>query len=287
MANYTSIGLDLQSVVKRTYENLLYRSSFTNFLNSDYLGVIRQTGAPTLEVVVQGATTVSSATGAPVRTTALAPSLATYTQKTIDLAELRNDYSFRVPSLITEAGIAGIIDGQISLQDAEIALNVDKYGYDKLNDAGLTTKNWAPATAEAYVEAINSCKAALFNNRVYDRYKLGLTSTEYANLVSAMVSLLKFETPQGVRGVVEGEIANAFGVDIFPINANALTNSEKGYFASEIATAGDFYFSSFVEYNGNYPGYPGDYVVEGAVLFGAEVIQKNAAIQLVASGGSI
>ena len=98
-----------------------------------------------------------------------------------------------------------------------------------------------------------------------------------------MVSLLKFETPQGVRGVVEGEIANAFGVDIFPINANAITNNEKGYFASEIATAGDFYFSSFVEYNGNYPGFPGDYVVEGAVLFGAEVIQKNAALQLVAS----
>ena len=96
-----------------------------------------------------------------------------------------------------------------------------------------------------------------------------------------MVSLLKFETPQGVRGVVEGEIANAFGVDIFPINSNALTNSEKGYFASEIATAGDFYFSTFVEYNGNYPSFPGDYVVEGAVLFGAEVIQPSAALQLV------
>ena len=151
----------------------------------------------------------------------------------------------------------------------------------------MTTFTWNPATADAYVEAINNCKAALFNNRVYDRYKLGLVATEYANLVSAMVSLLKFETPQGVRGVVEGEIANAFGVDIFPINSNALTNSEKGYFASEIATAGDFYFSSFVEYNGNYPGFPGDYVVEGAVLFGAEVIQKDAGLQLVASGGSI
>lgn len=283
MANYTSIGLDLQSVVKRTYENLLYRSSFTNFLNTDYLGVIRQTGAPTLEVVVQGATAVNNAVGAPVRTTGLTPALATYTQKTIDLAELRNDYSFRVPSLITEAGIAGIIDGQISLQDAEIALNVDKYGYDKLNDASLSTFTWAPATADDYVEAINTCKATLFNNRVYDRYKLGLVATEYAKLVSAMVSLLKFETPQGVRGVVEGEIANAFGVDIFPINANAITNNEKGYFASEIATAGDFYFSSFVEYNGNYPGFPGDYVVEGAVLFGAEVIQPNAALKLVAS----
>ena len=37
MANFTQIGLDLQSVMKRTYANLLYRSSFYNFLN---LGVI-------------------------------------------------------------------------------------------------------------------------------------------------------------------------------------------------------------------------------------------------------
>ena len=71
MANFTQINLDLQSVMKRTYANLLYRSSFFNFLNEYYIGEIRQTGAPTLEVVVQGATTVNNAVDTPVRTTAL------------------------------------------------------------------------------------------------------------------------------------------------------------------------------------------------------------------------
>ena len=33
--NYSTLNLDLQSVVKRAYDNLLYRSSFMNFLNSN------------------------------------------------------------------------------------------------------------------------------------------------------------------------------------------------------------------------------------------------------------
>ena len=35
--------------MKRTYANLLYNSSFYN-LNEDYIGDIRQTGAPRIEV---------------------------------------------------------------------------------------------------------------------------------------------------------------------------------------------------------------------------------------------
>ena len=31
MANFTQINLDLQSFMKRTYSNLLYRSTFYNF----------------------------------------------------------------------------------------------------------------------------------------------------------------------------------------------------------------------------------------------------------------
>ena len=31
--NYTEIGLDLQSTVKRIYQNIVYRSSFYNMLN--------------------------------------------------------------------------------------------------------------------------------------------------------------------------------------------------------------------------------------------------------------
>ena len=38
--NYTSLNLDLQGVVKKVYEDLLYRSTFMNFLNPSYLGEI-------------------------------------------------------------------------------------------------------------------------------------------------------------------------------------------------------------------------------------------------------
>ena len=77
-----------------------------------------------------------------------------------------------------------------------------------------------------------------------------------------------------------------YGIDIFAINSTVLTNSEKGYFASPVGTVGDTFFSAMVEYNGNYPGFPGYYVVEGNVLFGAEVVRPEAIIKLVA-GASV
>ena len=44
------IGLDLQAFVKRVYEDVLYQSTFYNFLNPAYIGALRQTGAPVIEV---------------------------------------------------------------------------------------------------------------------------------------------------------------------------------------------------------------------------------------------
>jgi hypothetical protein len=38
-----------------------------------------------------------------------------------------------------------------------------------------------------------------------------------------------------------------------------------------------------VEYQGNYPGFPGYYVIEGNILFGAKVVMPSAVIKLVAS----
>ena len=41
------------------------------------------------------------------------------------------------------------------------------------------------------------------------------------------------------------------------------------------------FFDSFVEYNNNYPGYPGYYVMEGNIMFGAKVVEQDAIIKLV------
>lgn len=288
--NYSQVNLDLQSVIKRAYDNLLYRSTFMNFLNSAYLGEIRQAGTPMIEAIKQNVSTITSSSN-PVLQSATTPNLTAYESVKVDLADLRLDYSFRVPSLVLESGIAQIVDGQIELQDAGIAKAVDAYGFDKLADTitgDRTGTNTVYTTGSTYTWAgvnyitdINTLKSTLFNLNIYDGYKLGLEAVEYGKFVSALTSILKFETMAGVEGVDRGDVARAYGVDIFAINSNVLTNDEVGYFASEVGTVGDAFFSRFNEWNGNYPGFAGDYVVEGAILFGAEVIRPEAIIKLV------
>lgn len=284
MANFTQINLDLQSVMKRTYANLLYRSTFYNFLNEYYIGDIRQTGTPRIELIKQKATTVNTRENPEIADNgAVSPKLATYDNSIVDLTELSMDYSFRIPVLVVGSNIAGAIDEQIRINDSTIAKKIDVYGYDVLADNVTNTKAWAPSTQADYISLLNELKATLFNADVYDTYRLGLKATEYGNLVSALTSILKFETLAGVEGVDRGEVANAYGVDIFAINENVLTNSEIGYFGSPVAVVGDTFFSDMVAYNGNYPGFPGYYVVEGNVMFGAKVVRPEAIIKLTAT----
>ena len=83
----------------------------------------------------------------------------------------------------------------------------------------------------------------------------------------------------GVEGVDRGQIADAYGVEIFPINSNKLSGVV-GYFFNPIAVVGDAFFDSFAQYPNNYPGFPGYYVMEGNILFGAKVVEGNAIIKL-------
>lgn len=298
--NYGTLNLDLQSVVKRCYDNLLYRSSFMNFLNSAYIGDVRQTGTPTIEIAKQNATSTNSTLNSPDLTSALNPTLATYGSKLVDLTELRLDYSFRVSYLMTESGMKKAVDGQIELQDSTNATLIDEYGYGKLAksiigsaDGSLAyTKGqvivWNPANQNDYISLINSLKAKLFNRKIYENYILGLEAVEYGNFVTALTSILKYETMAGVEGVDRGEIARAYGLSIFPIASDVLdSNNTKGYFANEVGVVGDAFFSKFNEFNGSYPGFPGYYVVEGVVLFGADVVRPEAVIKLVATAPSM
>ena len=294
--NYSTLNLDLQSVVKRAYDNLLYRSSFMNFLNSAYLGEVRQSGTPMIEIVKQNATATNSTLNSPDLTNALSPVLATYGSDKVDLAQLRLDYSFRVSYMMTESGIKKAVDGQIELQDSTNATEIDTYGYGKFAaaitgsaDGSLAytqgqVYNWVAANQGDYITMLNNLKALLFNRKIYDNYLLGLEAVEYGNFVSALTSILKFETMAGVEGVDRGDVARAYGISIFPINSTVLDSTNtKGYFANEVGTVGDAFFSRFNEFNGTYPGFPGYYVVEGVVLFGADVVRPEAVIKLVGS----
>ena len=104
MANFNQIGLDLQSVMKRTYANLLYRSSFYNFLNEFYIGSIRETGTPIIEVIKQNKTSINTRDYAEM-TSALTPALVNYKPVKVDLTQLKMDYSFRLPVAVIGSNI--------------------------------------------------------------------------------------------------------------------------------------------------------------------------------------
>lgn len=286
--NYTQIGLDLQSFVKRVYYSILYQSTFYKFLNEKYIGEIRQTGAPMIEVIKSNPVTVNVRNGAEIATR-LDPTLTTYTPTKVDLTELPMDYSLRVPMLLTGSNVINVIEDAADQKDSAIAKRIDTYGYTKLKSSVANASQWAPADLQGYINALNDLKAKLFNLDVTDGYRLGLSATEYAKLVSALTSILKYETMAGVEGVDRGEIAKAYGVEIFPINDNYInptvedhTETVKGYFFNSIAVVGDSFFDGFNLWNGNYPGYPNYFVLEGNQMFGAEVVRPEAIIKLQA-----
>ena len=292
--NFTNINLDLQAVAKRTYEHIYYQSTFMNFLDDSWMQVARATGTPIIEVVKQIAPTINKRSNVEI-TTALTPALTTYNSVKVDLTELPLDYSFSISPLMIGTNIEGTLEGQMRLKDSAIANQIDTYGYGKLNTA-ITGKTdgseaytegqvvvWAPSTQQDYINYLNQYKMILFNRNVTTGYMLGLEAVNYGNLVAALTSILKYETRAGVEGVDRGVVANAYGVDIFPINTAVIGSGVLGYFANKIACVGDMFFSSMAQYNGNYPGLPGYFVLEGNIMFGAEVVRPEAILKLAAA----
>lgn len=280
------LNIDLQAFVKRVYDSLLYNSTFYNFLNENYIGEIRQTGAPIIEVIKTTPVSVNVRSTAEIQS-ALAPALSTYSSVKVDLTELPMDYSIRVPVSVVGSDITNAIQDVVDLKDSAIAKQIDSYGYAKLKGGVTQAFQWAPANQQGYIDALNTLRATLFNKDVYGGYRLGLDALEYANYVSALTSVLKYETLQGVEGVDRGIIARAYGIDAFEINSNYINptvdghaETVKGYFFNSTAVVGDTFFDSFVQYNGNYPGFPGYYVIEGNMMFGAKVVDANRIIKL-------
>lgn len=290
--NFKTLNVDLQAVAQRAYMSLYYKSTFMNFLNTSYMQTNRST--PIIEIIKTVATAVNERETTEIMNP-LTPELATYNPAFVNLTELAMDYSFRVSPVITNSAVMGVIEDQIKLKDSALSKKIDVYGYKKLNtringasDGSMAYTNgqckvWTPANKEAYIDIVNELKAILFDRDVYDGYMLGLESIEYAKMVSALTAIIKYETRTGVEAIDRGTFAYAYGVDIFQINSKVLEGNVKGYFGNEIAAVGDLYFTAMSEFPGNYPGYPGYYVLEGNILFGAEVVRPEAMIKLVDS----
>ena len=280
--NYTQDGvysLDLQSVAKRIYDSLLYNSTFYKFLNPNFIGELRNAGTPMIEVLKSGEATVNVRSTKEI-TSALTPNLLGYSSIKVDLTELPMDYSIRIPVLVSGTNFINTLENAMDKKDQAVAKQVDTYGFGILASGVTTEAEWDPATQQDYINTLNNLKATLFNNNVYSDYRLGLAATEHAKLVSALTSILKFETEVGVKGVDMGVVDEAYGIQIFDIN-DTMLDGVKGYFYNPLAVVGDSFFDSFVEYNNNYPGFPGYYVMEGNIMFGAKVVEPNAIIKLV------
>ena len=276
---YEEINLDLQSFAKRVYDSILYQSTFYNFLNPNYIGTLRQTGAPVIEVAKTTPLSVNVRNTKEIQNR-LNPALTTYSHVMVDLTELNMDYSIRVPMMVAGSDITNAIQDAADLEDSAIAKQIDTYGYGKLAaDTNIVEVQWAPSTKEDYISALNSLRATLFNKDITGDYRLGLGATEYANYVSALTSVLKFETLAGREGVDMGVIARAYGIDAFEINDNVLGDAV-GYFFNPIAVVGDTFFSAFIQHNSP-QGYPGYLVLEGTQSFGAAVVRPEAIIRLV------
>ena len=279
--NYTQDGvysLDLQSVAKRIYKSLLYRSVFYKFLNPNYIGELRNAGTPMIEVLKSGDATVH------VRDTkeianALTPGLLGYGSIKVDLTELPMDYSIRIPVLVSGTNFINTLEDAMDKKDQAVATRIDTYGFGVLENQVTQEGEWNPSTQDEYITTLNGLKAKLFNNNVYEDYRLCLSATEHANLVSALTSILKFETEVGVKGVDMGKVDEAYGIQIFAAN-DTILDGTIGYFYNPLAVVGDTFFDAFVEWNGNYPGFPGYYVMEGNIMFGAKVVEPNAIIKL-------
>ena len=280
--NYTQTGvyqLDLQGVAKRIYNSLLYRSTFYKFLNPNYIGELRNTGTPMIEVLKSGDATVNVRETKEI-TTALTPGLLGYSSVKVDLTDLPMDYSIRIPVLVAGTNFINTLEDAMDKKDQAVASEIDAYGFGVLAEEVTEEAEWAPADQAGYISTLNNLKATLFNNNVYEDYRLGLAATEYASLSSALTSILKYETEVGVKGVDMGTVDEAYGVQIFPIN-DSVISGVKGYFYNPLAVVGDTFFDSFVQYNGNYPGFPGYYVMEGNIMFGAKVVEEKAILKLV------
>jgi hypothetical protein len=253
--NYTQVNLDLQGVAKRIYASLLYNSQFYKMLNPNYIGELRQSGTPMIEVIKSTNTQVNVRETKEI-TSALTPALQGYSSIKVDLTELPMDYSVRIPVLVAGSNILNTIEDAMDKKDQAVAKAIDTYGFGKLASNVTTERKFDPSTDAEYIGELNAIKAVLFNKNVYDDYRLALSATEYAKLVSAITSVIKFETAVGVKGVDMGTVAEAYGIQIFPVNDSVLGDA-KGYAFNPRAVVGDSFFDSMQLFNGNYPGFPG------------------------------
>ena len=159
--NYTQDGvysLDLQSVAKRIYESLLYRSTFYKFLNPNYIGELRNAGTPMIEILKSGNASVNVRETKEI-TTALTPGLLGYSSQKVDLTELPMDYSIRIPVLVSGTNFINTLEDAMDKKDQAVATRIDTYGFGILANQVSAEAEWDATTKDQYIDLLNGLKA--------------------------------------------------------------------------------------------------------------------------------
>ena len=89
-------------------------------LNPNYIGEIRQTGTPMIEVLKSTDTSVNVRSTKEI-TNALTPSLAGYSSIKVDLTDLPMDYSIRIPVLVAGSNLINTIEDAMDKKDQAVA----------------------------------------------------------------------------------------------------------------------------------------------------------------------
>ena len=157
---YSELNLDLQSFAKRTYDSILYQSSFYKCLNTNYIGTLRQTGSPVIEVLKTKAISVHTRATKEIQSK-LDPALVEYEHVIVDLTELNLDSAIRVPLMVTGSDVTNAVQDAADLKDSAAAKKIDVYGYGKLAAANFTS-----AKAEVFVVVFAIVSVQITTNRM-------------------------------------------------------------------------------------------------------------------------
>jgi hypothetical protein len=144
--NYTEVNLDLQGVAKRIYDSLLYRSAFYKMLNPNYIGELRTTGTPMIEILKSTDTSVNVRETKEIAS-ALTPALQGYSSVKVDLTELPMDYSIRIPVLVGGTNFTNTIEDAMDKKDQAVTTD-EKNKKDKTATTGDKDKKDKTVTKE-------------------------------------------------------------------------------------------------------------------------------------------
>ena len=108
-------------------------------------------------------------------------------------------------------------------------------------------------------------------------FNINVTPNDIEEYLSSEVQVFDGKTEVPKDSILKTNELLKMGNETYPI---AVLGDVKGYFFNPMAIVGDAFFDAFVQHVSP-QGWPGYFVFEGNILFGAKVVEKKAIFKLV------